>query len=78
MSSGGLSLYREVLRSVRLLPVETRSYYRVVAREKFAAHREEEDAERLALIIERKKSRRSLDPGEVLQDRHRGWAVTGT
>jgi hypothetical protein len=56
MSSGGLSLYREVLRSVRLLPVETRSYYRVVAREKFAAHREEEDAERLALIIERSKA----------------------
>jgi hypothetical protein len=56
MSSGGLSLYREVLRSVRLLPVETRSYYRVVAREKFAAHREEEDAERLALIIQRSKA----------------------
>ena len=56
MSSGGLSLYREVLRSVRLLPVETRSYYRVVAREKFAAHREEEDAERLALIIETSKA----------------------
>ena len=56
MSSGDLSLYREVLRSVRLLPVETRSYYRVVAREKFAAHREEEDAERLALIIERSKA----------------------
>jgi hypothetical protein len=36
--------------------VETRSYYRVVAREKFAAHREEEDAERLALIIERSKA----------------------
>lgn len=56
MSSGGLSLYREVLRSVRLLPAETRSYYRVVAREKFAAHREEEDPKRVAEIIVRSKA----------------------
>jgi chorismate mutase len=56
MSSGGLSLYREVLRSVRSLPLETRSYYRVVAREKFAAHREEEDPARVAEIIKRSKS----------------------
>lgn len=41
---------------MRLLPVETRSYYRVVAREKFAAHREEEDPKRVADIIARSKA----------------------
>ena len=56
MSSGGISLYREVLRSVRLLPAETQSYYRVVAREKFAAHRLETDPERVDLIITRSKA----------------------
>ena len=56
MSRSGLSLYREVLRSVRLLPAETQSYYRVVARVKFAAHRLETDPERVDLIITRSKA----------------------
>ena len=56
MSAGGLSFYREVLRSVRKLPRDSQSYYRVVAREKFAAHREEEDPERISLILERSRA----------------------
>ena len=50
-SSGGISFYREVLRSVRSLPRQTQSYYRVVAREKFFAHRDETEQDRVAHII---------------------------
>ena len=55
MSSSGISFYREVLRSVRRLPRETQSYYRVVAREKFVAHRDEDDEERIEKIILKSK-----------------------
>lgn len=56
MTSSGISFYREVLRSVRRLPRETQSYYRAVAREKFVAHRDEEDEERANLIIEKSRA----------------------
>ena len=56
MSSGGISLYREVLRSLRLLPTDTHSYYKVVAREGFAAHKLEDDPERIREIISRTKA----------------------
>ena len=55
MSSSGISFYREVLRSVRRLPRESHSYYRVVAREKFVAHRGEDDEDRISKIIGRSK-----------------------
>lgn len=56
MSSSGVSFYREVLRSVRRLPRETQSYYRVLSREKFVAHRDEEDEERTSFIIEKSRA----------------------
>ena len=55
MSSAGLVFYREVCRAIRKLPKDTQSYYRVVAREKVVAHRDEEEPERIGKIIQRSR-----------------------
>ena len=47
MSSSGLRFYREVRRALRKLPPNAQDYYAVVAREKFVAHRDEDDAARV-------------------------------
>ena len=54
-SAVAIYFYREVLRTARSLPTESQSYYKVLAREKFVAHRDEEDEERQALIIARSR-----------------------
>ena len=59
MSSSGLRFYREVRRALRKLPPNAQDYYyAVVAREKFVAHRDEDDAARVELIV--RKSREDL------------------
>jgi hypothetical protein len=55
MSSAGLVFYREVCRAIRKLPKETQSYYRVVAREKVVAHRDEDVPDRIDSIIRRSR-----------------------
>ena len=55
MSSAGLVFYREVCRAIGKLPKDTQSYYRVVAREKVVAHRDEDEPERIGKIIQRSR-----------------------
>ncbi|KAK3277445.1 hypothetical protein CYMTET_14550 [Cymbomonas tetramitiformis] len=52
--SHGLELFRHIVRSARLLPQrDMREYYLRIAREKIVAHRDEEDPDRISMIIER-------------------------
>ena len=48
-----LRVYAAVLRLVRLLPSETRSYYARFARENFATYRDEDDAGAIANLFHR-------------------------
>jgi hypothetical protein len=48
-----LRIYAAVLRLVRLLPPETRSYYARFARENFVTYRDEEDAIAIADLFDR-------------------------
>eukprot|EP00210_Caulerpa_lentillifera_P005595 g5352.t1 len=59
MQRNVLQLYRELLRSIRLLPRDSWTYYRRYLRENFKAHAEEEDTERVQLMI--KKARQDAE-----------------
>lgn len=56
MRNDVLRLYREILRSIRLLPQDSWSYYRRYARENFKTHSEEEDLERIQLMIKKARA----------------------
>jgi len=48
-----LVVYRSLLRKVKELPKESRSYYRDFARQNFSAHKEETDPERINSLLKR-------------------------
>ena len=77
MSAGGLSFYREGGRSGRTRPRDSQRASRVGAREKFAAHREEEDPERSPSSWSAPGGPR-LDPRQVLRGESGGSTLSAS
>lgn len=56
------SLYRSLLRKIRLLPEETRSYYAAYARENFVSFSDEDEPQRIREL-------------QQLAERHAAWVL---
>eukprot|EP00871_Galdieria_phlegrea_P005765 jgi/Galph1/676/GphlegSOOS_G5439.1 len=51
-----LSLYRVILRQVQKLPTETQPYYRYYVKQQFKSHVDEDDEEKISLMIQKSHS----------------------